>query len=100
MQNNIKSYSTYINEYWTTIAPGTVVIPGGWAKSGARSHNYKEVNTPLPKVVDTMYEDSEFDSIIEEMKLDLELIEKIKGSEDPLEILDIIKKTVQLKRSK
>jgi len=96
----IKSLETYLNEYWITDAPGTVVVPGKWFKDGVNSKNYKPKNTTLPHVVDTMFEDSEFESMLDEMKNDAELIGKIKGSSDPLEILDIIRDNIKLKRSK
>lgn len=100
MEKIIKSFESYLNEYWTTDAPGTVVVPGDWFKDGVNSKNYKPKNTTMPHVVDAMYEDSEFESILDEMKKDSELIGKIKGSSDPLEILDIIRDNIKLKRSK
>ena len=96
----IKDFKNFLNEYQASVAPGTVVVPGDWYKDGVNSRNYKSFDNTMPHVVDPMMEDSEFESMLDDMKTDPELLGKIKGSVDPLEILDLIKKTLKLKRAK
>jgi len=96
----LKKFDGFLNEYWTSHAPGSVIVPGEWYKDGVNSRNYKPNNTTMPHVVDPILEDSEFEKFLDSMRTDEELLGKIKGSSDPLEILDLIKKDFISKRAK
>ena len=100
MEKRIKGFTEYINEYWTSVAPGTVVVPGEWGKDGVKGKNYRPVNTTMPTVIDPMFEDEDLDNIIETMKKDSNILDRIRGTEDPAEVLDLVREFIRKGRKK
>lgn len=98
MVKNIKNFGEYLNEYWISSSPGSVVVPGEWYKDSVNSKNYKPVNTTLPDVINPMFEEDEVTGILSSMKNDQNLVGKIKNSADPIEIIDIIGEYILSKR--
>ena len=94
----VKNFGKYLNEYWISVSPGSVVVPGEWYKDSVNSKNYRPVNTNLPDIIDPMFEEDEMTGIFSSMKKDEELTKKIKGSSDPIEIIDIIGEYIISKR--
>lgn len=100
MEKIINDFKLFLNEYWGSSAPGTVIVPGDWYKDSVSSRNYKPSNTNMPFVIDPVLEDSDFISIFDDLREDEDLLDKIKGSEDPLKIINMIENAIKSKRFK
>lgn len=99
MQRSVKNFKSYLNEYWISVSPGSVVVPGNWYKDSVNSKNYKPVNTNMPEVVDPMFEESdEIEDILSIMKDDQDLATKIKNATEPMEVIDLIREYIRSKR--
>lgn len=48
-----------LNEYWMSVSPGTVVVPGRWYETGVNSRNYRQTDMPLPYSIDPLFEDND-----------------------------------------
>lgn len=99
MEDVIKNFNKFLNEYWGSSAPGTVIVPGEWYKDSVNKRNYKPSNTTMPHIVDPILEDSEFISILDAIRDDEKTLDELSSVSDPLEILNIIEKFIKLKRS-
>lgn len=67
MLDNLKSFGNFVSENWSTIAPGSVAVPGEWYKDNVNSRNYRPAHTQMPRVVDDLYNTTDLYSYLDEL---------------------------------
>lgn len=84
-----------MNEYWSSVAPGSVVVPGEWYKDNVNSRNYRPANTQMPAVVDTMYGSTDLYSYMDSLSEEDEFAEVLKQKHNnPKDIIKYLKKRI------
>ena len=67
MKGNIKSFENFLNEYYISEAPGSVVVPGEWYKDNVNSRNFRPAYTQMPQVVDDLYNTTDLYTYLDEL---------------------------------
>lgn len=94
MENKIKSFGDFLLEYYTSVAPGSVVVPGEWYKDNVNSRNYRPAYTQLPDVVDSMFQTTDLYNYLDNLSEEEELDKLIKEGKNAKEIIKYVKKRI------
>ena len=94
MKSSIKSFENFLNEYYVSEAPGSVVVPGEWYKNNVNSRNYKPAYTQLPQVVDAMFQTTDLYNYLDTLQEEEEFIEMLKNNDAPNKVVKYLKKRI------
>lgn len=94
MEVNIKSFENFLNEYYVSEAPGSVVVPGEWYKDNVNSRNYRPAYTQMPQVVDAMFQTTDLYNYLDTLQEEEEFVEMLKKGDAPDKIVGYLKKRI------
>jgi hypothetical protein len=95
MDKNIKSFGEYLLEYYTSDAPGSVVVPGEWYKDGVNSRNYRPAHVQTPQVVDAMFQTTDLYNYLDELSEEEEFVKILRDSgKSPKDIIKYVKQRI------
>jgi hypothetical protein len=94
MENKIKGFGDFLLEYYNSVAPGSVVVPGEWYKDNVNSRNYRPAYTQLPDVVDSMFQTTDLYNYLDDLSEEEELNKLIKEGKNAKEIIKYVKKRI------
>jgi hypothetical protein len=94
MEGRVKSFENFLNEYYISAAPGSVVVPGEWYKDNVNSRNYRPAYTQTPQVVDAMFQSTDLYNYLDTLAEEDEFNEMVKRGEAPKEVIKYVKKRI------
>ena len=94
MERTIKSFENFLNEYYISVAPGSVVVPGEWYKDNVNSRNYRPAYTQMPQVVDSMFQSTDLYNYLDTLQEEEEFKKMLENSEKPDKIVKYLKKRI------
>lgn len=94
MERTIKSFENFLNEYYISEAPGSVVVPGEWYKDNVNSRNYRPAYTQMPQVVDSMFQTTDLYNYLDTLQEEEEFQAMLKNNEAPEKIVKYLKKRI------
>lgn len=94
MKSSIKSFENFLNEYYVSDAPGSVAVPGEWYKNNVSSRNYKPAFTPLPQVVDAMFQTTDLYNYLDTLQEEKEFIKMLNDKIAPDKIVKYLKQRI------
>lgn len=94
MERNIKSFENFLNEYYVSEAPGSVVVPGEWYKDNVNSRNYRPAYTQMPQVVDAMFQTTDLYNYLDTLQEEQEFVAMLKNSDAPEKVVKYLKKRI------
>lgn len=94
MENTIKSFENFLNEYYISEAPGSVVVPGEWYKDNVNSRNYRPAYTQMPQVVDSMFQTTDLYNYLDTLQEEEEFKKMIESKDSADKIVKYLKKRI------
>jgi hypothetical protein len=94
MENTIKSFENFLNEYYISEAPGSVVVPGEWYKDNVNSRNYRPAYTQMPQVVDSMFQTTDLYNYLDTLQEEEEFKKMIESKDGADKIVKYLKKRI------
>ena len=94
MKGNIKSFENFLNEYYISEAPGSVVVPGEWYKDNVNSRNFRPAYTQMPQVVDTMFQTTDLYNYLDTLQEEEEFVKMIENRDAPEKVVKYLKKRI------
>jgi len=94
MEGRVKSFENFLNEYYISAAPGSVVVPGEWYKDNVNSRNYRPAYTQTPQVVDAMFQSTDLYNYLDTLAEEDEFNEMVKRGEAPKKVIKYVKKRI------
>jgi len=94
MESNIKSFGNFLNEYYISSAPGSVVVPGEWYKDSVNSRNYRPAYSQMPQVVDSMFQSTDLYNYLDTLAEEEEFNEMFKKGDAPSDVIKYLKKRI------
>lgn len=94
MDSRIKSFENFLNEYYISAAPGSVVVPGEWYKDNVNSRNYRPAYTQTPQVVDSMFQSTDLYNYLDTLAEEEEFTNMVKNGEAPKDVIKYLKKRI------
>ena len=94
MKGNIKSFENFLNEYYISEAPGSVVVPGEWYKDNVNSRNFRPAYTQMPQVVDTMFQTTDLYNYLDTLQEEEEFVKMIENRDTPEKVVKYLKKRI------
>jgi len=95
MNEKIKSFENFLLEFYTSDAPGSVVVPGNWYKDTVNSRNYKPAHSQTPQVVDAMYQTTDLYNYLDTLEEEEEFNNILKdGKKGPKELIKYLKQRI------
>lgn len=95
MEKSIKSFEKFLNEYYISQAPGSVVVPGEWYKDNVNSRNYRPAYTQTPQVVDAMFQSTDLYNYLDSLAEEEEFNNMMESGKSSKEIMKYLKKRIQ-----
>jgi hypothetical protein len=94
MEGMVKSFENFLNEYYISAAPGSVVVPGEWYKDNVNSRNYRPAYTQTPQVVDAMFQSTDLYNYLDTLAEEEEFTDMVKRGEAPKNVIKYVKKRI------
>ena len=94
MEGRVKSFENFLNEYYISSAPGSVVVPGEWYKDNVNSRNYRPAYTQTPQVVDAMFQSTDLYNYLDTLAEEEEFTDMVKRGEAPKDVIKYVKKRI------
>lgn len=94
MKGNIKSFENFLNEYYISESPGSVVVPGEWYKDNVNSRNFRPAYTQMPQVVDTMFQTTDLYNYLDTLQEEEEFVKMIENRDAPEKVVKYLKKRI------